>query len=235
MEPRGSGDERRWRRLRQGIALGLCGAVGLLVFLTPLGAELRALLLDPNPERFQHWLAANASWMPLVLILAMIAHTLVPLPAELLAVAAGMMLGPVWGFCAIWLGAMLGAYLGFFLARVFGQAALQRLASTQRLQRLQPWVTRTDIPLLLAVRLVPVISFNLINFALGCTTVGWWRFTWTTAVGIIPVTAATVSFGAHLDNWPALLLLTLVAVLVALGGYAVIRMRSATSLRRVPP
>jgi uncharacterized membrane protein YdjX (TVP38/TMEM64 family) len=88
---------------------------------------------------------------------------------------------------------------------------------------------------LLAVRLVPVLSFNLINFALGFTTVSWWRFTWTTAVGIIPVTAAMVGIGAHWHNWRLLLVLTASALVVMAGGYYLLRRRSETALGRVPP
>jgi uncharacterized membrane protein YdjX (TVP38/TMEM64 family) len=161
----------------------------------------------------------------------MIMHTLIPLPAELLAIAAGMLLGTFWGFVTIWVGAILGAYLGFFLARSFGRDLVQRLAHQRRLQRLQGWLHRTDIPLLLALRLVPIISFNLVNFALGLTTLGWWRFTWTTAVGIVPATAVMVALGAHLYDWQLLIALSLAAIAVGLGGYWVLHRRSAPLAR----
>ena len=230
MERSGAEQERRWHRLRQGIALALCAAIALIAVTTPLGTQLLKLVQDPNPEPFQQWLSEHASWVPLLLIVCMIMHTLVPLPAELLAIAAGMMLGPLWGFLTIWVGAMLGAYLGFFLTRTFGYDLMRRLADRKRLQRLQGWMNRTDIPLLLAVRLIPVISFNLINFALGFTAVSWWRFTWTTGVGIIPVTLATVGMGAHLHNWRMLLLLTASALVVMVGGYYLLRRRSEVAL-----
>ena len=50
-------------------------------------AELWQLLRQPDLQRFEQWLDAQAGWAPLVLIVCMIAHTLVPLPAELLAMA----------------------------------------------------------------------------------------------------------------------------------------------------
>ena len=43
-----------------------------------------------------------------------------------------------------------------------------------------------------AARLVPVISFNLINYAAGILHVSWWRFLWTTSLGILPITVASV-------------------------------------------
>lgn len=218
--------ERRWHRVRLAIAIGLCGGLIAYLLTSSLGVELWQLLINPDPERFQQWLDAQSGWVPLVLIVGLIAHTLVPLPAELLAMAAGMILGSLWGFVTVWIGATLGAYLGFFLARVFGQPILRRLAGRGRLQRLPDWLERADVPLLIAVRLVPLISFNLVNFALGCTTIGWWRFTWTTALGIVPVTLAAVSMGAHWRDWRVMRVFCVAAVLVAVAGYAIMRSRA---------
>ena len=151
------------------------------------------------------------------------------MPAEFLALAAGMTLGPLWGFVTIWVGAMLGAYLGFLLARAFGQPVLRLLVKPSRLERSQRWLQRIDIPILLAVRLLPVLSFNLINFALGLTTISWWRFSWTTAVGIVPpATILMVTFGAHLNDWRVLVLMALAALLLCLGGYAMLNRRQAS-------
>jgi uncharacterized membrane protein YdjX (TVP38/TMEM64 family) len=150
---------------------------------------------------------------------------LIPIPAELLALAAGMTLGPVWGTVTIWIGAMLGAYLGFFLSRALGDPFLRALVSASRLERLKAWLQQADVPLLLAARLLPVLSFNLVNFALGLSAIGWWRFTWTTAIGILPVTVFVVVFGAHLHDWRMLVLMTLAGGLVAWFGYRLWRRR----------
>jgi len=223
--------ERRLHRVRLAAAICLCGGLITYLLTSSLGGELWQLLVSPDPERFQQWLDTQAGWVPLVLIVCMIAHTLVPLPAEFLAVAAGMMLGSFWGVVTIWTGALLGAYLGFLLARVFGQPLLRRLVRNDRSQRAQAWLDQADVPLLLAVRLVPVISFNLVNFVLGCTTIRWWRFTWTTAVGIVPVTVVSVSVGAHWRDWRAVLAFCMAAVLVTMAGYAVMRSRTRYRVR----
>jgi uncharacterized membrane protein YdjX (TVP38/TMEM64 family) len=232
--PQGVGPQLRWFRIRQGLALCIVGVALLIVFTTSLGDQLRLLIVDPNPEHLQRWLSTDATWVSLTLIAAMVLHTLVPLPAEILALVAGMALGPWWGFLTIWLGAMLGAWLGFFLARVWGQPLVQRLAAHQRLRRLQLWIQRSDILLLLTVRLLPIFSFNLVNYALGLTTITWWRFTWTTAVGIVPITVLVVVFGAHLHDWRVLLLVSAIAVGICLGGYGLLRHR-ATALPLASP
>ncbi len=213
--------------MRLGVVLGLLGLLLWVGLSAPLREALWALVTNPNTEGVQRLLASTPVWLPLVIIGLMILHTLVPVPAEFLALAAGMALGPLWGFVTIWVGALLGAYLGFLLARSFGQPVLRLLVSPARLERSQHWLQQIDIPILLAVRLLPIISFNLINFALGLTTISWWQFSWTTAIGIIPATILMVSFGAHLSDWRMLALMALAALLLCLGGYAILNRRRA--------
>ena len=213
--------------MRLGVVLGLLGLLLWVGLSAPLRETLWALVTNPNTEGVQRLLASTPVWLPLVIIGLMILHTLVPVPAEFLALAAGMALGPLWGFVTIWVGALLGAYLGFLLARSFGQPVLRLLVSPARLERSQHWLQQIDIPILLAVRLLPVISFNLINFALGLTTISWWQFSWTTAIGIIPATILMVTFGAHLSDWRMLVLMALAALLLCLGGYAILNRRRA--------
>jgi uncharacterized membrane protein YdjX (TVP38/TMEM64 family) len=212
------------------LALGIVGAIALILVATPLGTQLWGLLRDPSAKRLAQVLPVTATWLAVVIVGLMILHTLIPLPAELLAVAAGMALGPFWGFLITWVGAMLGAFLGFFLARALGQPFLRHLITaqclTQWLQRLQ----HADTILLLAVRLLPVISFNLINYTLGLSPIGWWRFTWTTGVGIVPVTVFMVVFGSHLSDWRVLVLMTVVAILVGVGGCLLLRRRGTAVL-----
>ena len=213
--------------MRLGVVLGLLGLLLWVGLSAPLRETLWALVTNPNTEGVQRLLASTPVWLPLVIIGLMILHTLVPVPAEFLALAAGMALGPLWGFVTIWVGALLGAYLGFLLARSFGQPVLRLLVNPARLERSQHWLQQIDIPILLAVRLLPVISFNLINFALGLTTISWWQFSWTTAIGIIPATILMVTFGAHLSDWRMLVLMALAALLLCLGGYAILNRRRA--------
>ena len=48
---------------------------------------------------------------------------------------------------------------------------------------------------MLAARFVPVIAFNLINYAAGLTAISWWTFIWTTGLGILPLTVLMVTMG----------------------------------------
>lgn len=214
--------------IRFWVTVGFLVGTGLVLVCTPVGEQVWELVRHPSAKSLERTLPDTGLWLAVAVIGLMILHTLVPLPAELLALAAGMTLGPFWGSLTIWIGAMFGALAGFFLARTFGRPLLNSILRAKQARRLEGWLERlrqADIPLLLAVRLVPVVSFNLINYTLGLTRISWWRFTWTTGIGIVPVTVFVVIFGAHLHRWWVFALMTGAAVLVAGGGYWLMRGR----------
>ena len=54
---------------------------------------------------------------------------------------------------------------------------------------------------LLACRLVPIVPFSLTGLVAGAARVPLWRFTWTTAVGYLPITAYFIYLGSKLEGF----------------------------------
>jgi uncharacterized membrane protein YdjX (TVP38/TMEM64 family) len=156
--------------------------------------------LDLSVEGIERIAEAWGAWAPVASIALMVLHSFVPFPAELIAIANGMLFGPVWGTVVTWIGAMLGAALAFALARRFGKPLVDRLIVRKAWAGGEALHACCDARTLLLARLVPVISFNLINYAAGVLGVGWWRFLWTTSLGILPITVASVALGNQLTG-----------------------------------
>jgi uncharacterized membrane protein YdjX (TVP38/TMEM64 family) len=186
-------------------ALGvlLIAAMGLLI--AKIGLDWR--LLSLTTEDVESFAEAWGAWSAAASILLMILHSFMPLPAEVIAIANGMLFGPVLGIAVTWVGAMLGAALAFAFARGIGRPLTRRVVSAQRWRAIEGWTARPST--LLLVRLIPVISFNLVNYAAGMTGISWWTFLWTTGLGILPITAASVVFGDRMMSitWPVWLLI----------------------------
>jgi uncharacterized membrane protein YdjX (TVP38/TMEM64 family) len=156
--------------------------------------------LDLSVEGIERIAEAWDAWAPVASIALMILHSFVPFPAELIAIANGMLFGPVWGTLVTWLGAMLGAALAFALARRYGRPLVDRLVARKAWAGADALHACCDARTLLLARFVPVISFNLINYAAGVLDVSWWRFLWTTSLGILPITVASVALGDQLTG-----------------------------------
>jgi uncharacterized membrane protein YdjX (TVP38/TMEM64 family) len=175
-------------------------------------------------------------WGVAATILLMVAHSFVPFPAEFVAIAAGMIYGPFWGTIITWVGAMLGAWLSFGLARRCGRPLVEALVSKRYSSRLDEWAASQGPSTLFVSRLIPVIAFNLINYAAGLTTMRWWTFTWVTGLGILPLTALMVSLGdqMHYLGWIEWLLIVFAAIAlwIALHLFRRARMQTAEPNRK---
>ncbi|MCP4318040.1 MAG: TVP38/TMEM64 family protein [Hyphomicrobiales bacterium] len=173
----------------------------ILVLVIVLGGVWAYVLIQPfsgielSAETINAKIRSWGMWGILGAILLMILHSFIPFPAEIVAVANGMVYGPIWGTVITWTGAMLGAYLAFGLARALGRPFVLAVIADRHRMVVDRWVQRQGSGTLFFSRFIPIISFNLINYAAGLTNVSWWTFTWATGLGILPLTVLMVLFG----------------------------------------
>lgn len=158
---------------------------------------------------------AWGAWAALGSIVLMVVHSFLPFPSEIITLANGMVFGPFWGSVITWVGAMLGAISTFGLVRFLGRPFIYRMLSESHLHRLSDWSSRQGGIALLIGRLIPVVAFNLLNYAAAMTHISWWTYIWATGLGILPLTILLNVFGASVltmttSNW--IWLLSAVAV-----------------------
>jgi uncharacterized membrane protein YdjX (TVP38/TMEM64 family) len=181
--------------LRHCVSLALHGQfAGLRSYIRALGAGGLALLLG-----------------------LMVGHAIVWYPSEIITATGGYVYGFGPGLALVVVGWLLGALLSYALGRSVGRPLLQRILGP-RFGSLTATMERGGTSLLLSGRLIPIVPFALVGYAAGATHVDLWRFSWTTVVGYLPLTAAVAYLGSKAQtlsiNDP--LLWVAVAVLVAL-------------------
>lgn len=186
-----------------------------------LGALITALLLGSvllfgltkETDWYQWWphvslpdieqlIRSSGHWGVAASIGLMVLHSFVPFPAELVAIANGMIYGPIWGTVITWFGAMLGAFLAFGLARRVGRPFVLRMLRKKNVQTLDDWLASYGTGALLFSRFIPVIAFNMINYAAGLTKISLCTFAWTTGLGILPLTTLMVVMGSQIETLP---------------------------------
>lgn len=156
--------------------------------------------LDYSIAAFEELILSWGAWGVAASIGLMIVHCFVPFPAEFIAIANGVVYGPVWGTVITWVGAMIGAALAFWLTRLVGERFVRRMVSEKRWLAIDSWVAREGAGTLFVSRFIPVISFNLINIAAGLTRLRWWTFLWVTGLGILPLTTLMVVMGDQIEG-----------------------------------
>lgn len=162
-------------------------------------------------------------WTPLMSLLLMVFQSVIaPLPGSMVAAANGIVFGIWWGTLLSWVGGMLGAAVSFGLARWLGQDAVARLVGRARLDRANELSKRDGFWIVLAARLMPLVSFDFVSYLAGLSQMRFSQFLLATAVGMLPGTFAWTAIGhdlaqAQTSTW-RLSFLALFAVAALLGG-----------------
>ena len=195
-------------------------ARGDLMSIVPVG-----LSAEQIADTIRSW----GAWALVGSMLLMVAHSFVPLPSEFIAIANGIVFGLVVGTIVTWIGAMFGAIIAFALARWLGRWFVEAILPVRYTAAIDDWSREQGAPVLLISRFLPVISFNLINYAAGLTSVSWWTFLWTTGVGIAPLTFLMVFAGEEMISGRWILALSLIAtcIAVAMLGAMIARKRGS--------
>lgn len=135
---------------------------------------------------------------PLAVIgLMTLAVVISPIPSAPIALASGLAYGHFWGTIYIVIGAEAGAIIAFFIARSLGYEAMRiRFGDRLSVGLLGSQNALTGI--VMALRLIPFMSFDIVSYAAGLTPLKPWRFALATLVGEIPVSFALAYFGGEL-------------------------------------
>lgn len=183
-----------------------------------------------SPAQFETWIKDNPMYAPLIAVALVILVSLLPLPMETIAIVNGMMFGPWLGSALTWIGALIAAMLAFCIARLLGFPLMQRFVPEEKFQRFKAITRRHGSPTLIAIRMVPLIPFTVINYGAGITPLRWQTFLWTSAVGLIPPTIVFVALGDLMMSEPLLAWGGLgVIALVSFCVVALIKRRAGTS------
>ncbi len=121
-------------------------------------------------------------WAPLAYIAVYTVGVCLFVPGTLLTAAGAAIFGPYFGFVYVWLGAMIGSSLAFFIGRYLGRDFAASLAG-DRLKKYDEAIARNGFATVLYLRLV-YFPFSPMNFGMGLTKVRFGDYFFGTALGI---------------------------------------------------
>ncbi len=118
------------------------------------------------------------------------------LPGVWLSMLAGALYGTWLGTLLVFIGALSGAEISFFLGRTYLRRWVRsRLVNFPKLQAIETAVSREGVKLVLLTRLSPAFPFSLLNFVYGLSEVSVRDYT-IGLIGILPGTFLFCSLGA---------------------------------------
>lgn len=123
-----------------------------------------------------------------------------PLPAFLITFANAALWGWWKGALLSWASAMAGALICFYIARICGREAVEKLTSKFAMDSVDHFFERYGKHTILICRLLPFVSFDFVSYAAGLTAMGIVPFLVATGVGQLPATIVYSYVGGMLTG-----------------------------------
>ncbi|MFN5341442.1 MAG: TVP38/TMEM64 family protein [Roseiflexaceae bacterium] len=189
--------------------------IGLSILATLMGAGLWWLhqYIDLTPAGVRALIAPLGQWGAIGLTLFIAIILVVPVvPATIAQIGAGLLYGPWLGFMVVMIGDIIGAMIGFVIARRWGRhnPLFDRLSATEQAAFNTLCQQMTPIRILL-LRVLPGPAYTMVSLAAGCSPMPWWRYILASILGVTPALVLLTIAGDISTTQP------LVATLLGIG------------------
>jgi uncharacterized membrane protein YdjX (TVP38/TMEM64 family) len=140
-------------------------------------------------QKVKEYILSYGLLAPFVSFLLMVFQSLAaPLPAFLITFANAALFGWIYGALLSWFSAMVGAILCFYIAQFLGREVVEKLTSKTALESVDSFFDKHGRNAILIARLLPFISFDIVSYAAGLTSMKMKDFIIATGLGQLPAT-----------------------------------------------
>ena len=201
------------------------GAVGAYYMIEPVRTVMNRVFQMFASGDFtvvKDFVASYGAYAAAISFLLMIFQSVAaPLPAFLLTFANANLFGWWQGALLSWSSAMAGAAVCFLIARILGRDAAEKLTSRAGLAQIDTFFEKYGKNTVLICRLLPFVSFDIVSYAAGLTSMSFGAFFAATGLGQLPATIVYSYVGSMLTGG-AKLLVTGLMILFALSPKALL-------------
>lgn len=170
-------------------------ARALLLLLVVTGIAIALHYRDSvDADALHAWVNNAGAAGPLLFMLIYTIGAVFFLPGSAITLVGGALFGPIWGTLYNLTGATLGAILAFLIARYFGSEWMEKKTGG-RLKQLKEGVEGEGWRFVAFVRLVPLLPFTLLNYALGLTRIKLSHYIIATYLAMLPGAIAYTYLG----------------------------------------
>lgn len=158
-------------------------------------------------ESLKQYILSFGVWAPIISFILMILQSIAaPLPAFLITFANAALFGWVKGAMLSWTSAMAGAALCFYIARFLGRGTVEKLTSKLAIDSIDEFFEKYGKYTILIARLLPFMSFDLVSYAAGLTSMSFVTFFIATGIGQLPATIIYSYVGGMLTGGAKLMM-----------------------------
>lgn len=217
------------KRTAQIIIIALLAAAVIFYFLVPgvnsFFNRIFLLFSSMNVETIAEYIRSFGIYAVIVSFFLMMFQSLAaPLPAFLITFANAAIFGWWQGAILSWTSSMAGAALCFYIAKILGRDAVEKITSKFALESVDGFFQRYGKHTILICRLLPFVSFDYVSYAAGLTSMGFMPFFIATGIGQLPATIVYSYVGGMLTGGVRMVV-TALLVLFALSIFIMLLKR----------
>lgn len=153
--------------------------------------------------------------------------TLLLVPGSVSTATAGVVYGTLGGAAVALIGATIGSTLAYGIARGAGRRPVEALLA-RRLPEIERWIADRQFRSIVIARLLPVVPFNIFNYAAGLSPVRPLPYVTGTALGLVPGALLVESVGssAGQPTSSGFVMSVVLAAAAAAGSTVLVRRRT---------
>ncbi len=174
--------------------------LSVIAIVLAVAVMARVLPVDRGLDLIEVRIERLGAWAPAAYALLYAAAVVLLVPGSVLTLGAGALFGPVRGVVVVAVGATLGAILAFLIARYAARPRVARMIQGRPgFGAIDRAIGEGGWRIVALLRLTPVVPFNVLNYFLGLTAVGFRPYAVASAVFMLPATCLYVYLG-HLGG-----------------------------------
>lgn len=188
-----SGPERHWFEVQWGSLVNGIGFLGLLAVMLWLAFNVRL----PELEVLQGWIEGLgwAGFLGFILLYALVALT--PIPVTIMAVTGGLLYGVLVGGVLSIVGALLGCWGAYWLARGLGTNTVRKLLGAHS-AKVERHLAGAGFQAVFALRVAPGLPYWPVNYGSGVFGISQRDFLVASAIATIPGQVSLTAIGSFI-------------------------------------
>lgn len=203
-------------------------AIALLIacvflFVPSINSEVKRaikILSTDGVDGIINYIRGYGVYAAVISFLLMILQSIIsPIPAFFITLANAAIFGWALGALLSWTSSMVGAVMCFYIARILGRDVVEKMSGSGALKKTDDFFKKYGKNSIIIARLLPFISFDLVSYAAGLTSIGTIHFIVATGLGQLPATLIYSYVGGELTGGAkkmmfALLILFAVSIVI---------------------
>lgn len=177
--------------------IGFLVIIGIALFVL---FENREVIMNLKIEKVLEFIKERGSFAALIyLAIYVVKPFFLIIPTNVIAIAGGMLFGPVKGFILTMIGFFITGTIGFYVSRMLGRDFVEGLLG-KRMLKLDENLEKNGFKILFLLRLPPILPYDPLSYACGFTKIKYRSFIVASLLGVMPETICYSILGKNMDK-----------------------------------